>query len=294
MAGDRFCRVPPEAAADPRLSKRALRVLIALCLHVDEDGYCWPKQTVLAEKTGLSRQKVNEAIRELADADWIKVLNERSQKSGRYSSNYYLITPPPERVRKNAAVRNRVTPVGDTVKGGAGRHRVTPVGDMDRVTPVGDSPCHPRGLHGHIEQPIEQPILEQPRRAGARAQQNDGGKVVPFPDTEPTGQQRDGGRNGAEDSEGRSWNSIFLDLSRDDQVGLVRDAMDWDFHNGRATTQRGLAKLISADERQLSRWLRPAECKRATLSPLSMSALAEYVGADRKKGPENDQVPRPG
>ena len=58
---------------DPRLGKRDLKVLIALCAHADrQDGGCFPSRERISEITGLHLSKISPATRKLEELRYIR------------------------------------------------------------------------------------------------------------------------------------------------------------------------------------------------------------------------------
>ena len=83
-----FAITPLEVITDRRLLASDLRVLLALLTYVDRDTLqCFPKRSTLAERIGLSVQRVQQVLTRLADLGWIE-----RQRTGR--ATLYRITPP--------------------------------------------------------------------------------------------------------------------------------------------------------------------------------------------------------
>ena len=143
---DRFAKVPPEAAMDSSLSKRALRVLIALGGYTNQDWKCFPSQKKLAQDTGMARQTVNKAIQELCVRGWLTKLKSVKTTSGKFSGNSYRVNV--HRVTKNDKPCHHS---GDTVP----------------VTTVATKPCH---QGGDTNNPLKQPKQYQPKEIGLHAE----------------------------------------------------------------------------------------------------------------------------
>lgn len=126
---------------DTMLSKKALRVLVALCGHANKKDICRPSQARLAKVSNLSRQKVNMALKELCERQWITLVGKRRGR-GQWPSNVY-------KVNFNRPVEGAITPLP--------RH---PKGDTNHVTPPVTSRRHPTG---DTNKPIEQKRKEQRR-----------------------------------------------------------------------------------------------------------------------------------
>jgi DNA-binding MarR family transcriptional regulator len=68
----RFSIIPARAIDDRHLSRPALHTLNALGTYTDPDGLCWPSQSTLAERLGVSRQAVGKHIAELVSLDYLE------------------------------------------------------------------------------------------------------------------------------------------------------------------------------------------------------------------------------
>jgi len=70
-------------------------VLVALADMTDSDDCCWPSQTFLAERCGLSRQYVNKVLGDLERDRYIAIAS-RSRPNGSDASCRYQLMLPPE------------------------------------------------------------------------------------------------------------------------------------------------------------------------------------------------------
>lgn len=84
----RFVCLPIDAVKDRRLKLESLKVLLALALHADKDGKCFPGRTLLAELTGIHPVNVSKATRSLVKLGWLT----KAQRNGK-SSIYCLKAP---------------------------------------------------------------------------------------------------------------------------------------------------------------------------------------------------------
>lgn len=143
----RFARVPPEVAADDRLTGRALRVFIALCSYANSTGECWPSLATLAQMTGIDRRKIPDLIKELEGRGWLSRLR-RKDENGDATSTKYTIRKPEE----VAPPKGTGVPVqGDTP---------SPV-QGDTVSPPTGLPGVPAG--GALTDYLSKQTNEQPR-----------------------------------------------------------------------------------------------------------------------------------
>lgn len=83
MSNARFSIVQARAVKDERITDAQLRVLNALGMYSDKDGWCWPSQSTLAEDIHRSRQTVNGYIAELVDLGYVEK-HKRFDNSIRY------------------------------------------------------------------------------------------------------------------------------------------------------------------------------------------------------------------
>lgn len=67
MSGPRYSIIPGAIVDDERLKQVHLRVITYLGRMTDQDGWCWAKQKVIAEKYGFSAEAVCRAIKDLCD-----------------------------------------------------------------------------------------------------------------------------------------------------------------------------------------------------------------------------------
>jgi len=111
--GPRYSIIPSRAVYDPRLTPRALRVLCALGVHSDNDGWCFPDQATIARDLGMSRPRVSTAIVLLTELGYV-ACELRVQKGKGMRGLWYRVildTPgkPPvdEPTRASAGVTER-------------------------------------------------------------------------------------------------------------------------------------------------------------------------------------------
>jgi hypothetical protein len=94
-----------QAAAidDTEMGASALRMLVALGTYADPEGWCWPKQRVLADRLGICQQAVSKAIREVVRLGYVEAHDQFDPNTGaRVSSRYRIVLDfqlPPERRR---------------------------------------------------------------------------------------------------------------------------------------------------------------------------------------------------
>jgi hypothetical protein len=88
---DIFSILPIEAAADERLSKTQLRVLIALLSFRGKNtNMVWPSRETLSKRCGLPVNKISCATTELCALGWLKKLGN----GGRSKASVYEVTVP--------------------------------------------------------------------------------------------------------------------------------------------------------------------------------------------------------
>lgn len=69
---DRFAKVPPRAACDPRLRAADHRVLIAICSHANAGGRAYPSYACIASETGIARDNVPRSITRLEEFGYLQ------------------------------------------------------------------------------------------------------------------------------------------------------------------------------------------------------------------------------
>ena len=77
---------PHDLQACAKLTRGQMLVYMALMLHSDQNRRCWPSQSTIAEKTGLSRMTVSRALRALEDAGHVR----STHRGGRAVKTYQL------------------------------------------------------------------------------------------------------------------------------------------------------------------------------------------------------------
>jgi hypothetical protein len=91
MSGQ-FSIVQAKAAGDPRLTHAVFRVLAVLGTYADhESGWCWPKQSTIAEAAGMDQPGVSRCIAQLVDLGYVEI----GQNTGRGKS-YRLVHDHPQ------------------------------------------------------------------------------------------------------------------------------------------------------------------------------------------------------
>jgi len=86
-----FAVLPIEVALDPRLSKRQIKVLIALFSFMsNQSSTVWPSRDKLAERCGLRPTRISEVTTELAGLGWLS----KEGKGGFSKASKYTITVP--------------------------------------------------------------------------------------------------------------------------------------------------------------------------------------------------------
>lgn len=86
----RLSVIPARAIEDDRLSKGDLKVLNALGVYADKEGWSFPSQKTLADKINMTRMSVSRAIKKLCDYGYIASENN-FRNNGSQSSNKYRV-----------------------------------------------------------------------------------------------------------------------------------------------------------------------------------------------------------
>jgi len=116
MSQDVFSIVPIEVIQDPRLTKRQIKVLIALLSFRGKNtNTVWPSREKLSDRCNLPVTRISQTTSELVDLGWLI----KDGKGGFSKSTRYQITVPNlVTVTKSVTVTKTVTPtVTKTVTG---------------------------------------------------------------------------------------------------------------------------------------------------------------------------------
>lgn len=108
------------------MSDRAFKTLIALALHMDEKGECYPTQDQLAKWLGVTRETANLRVKELLDFrfnDKPVVVKVKNRRGGR--NNVYRIEPISQLAIFNSEVESVAAVQGDVLK--PSQHEITDV-----------------------------------------------------------------------------------------------------------------------------------------------------------------------
>lgn len=97
-----FCIVSNKVIDDQRLSSYAKLTYLILCRYANtESGECFPAQTTIAKKSGISRRSVQRGLEELVEFQYLTVTpRKRLDGSEKYTSNLYLLTDFDETMRQ--------------------------------------------------------------------------------------------------------------------------------------------------------------------------------------------------
>lgn len=87
----RFAIVPARALDDTRLRGGALKVLLALGTYCDRDGWCWPAMQSVADRVGVTRQAVQQHIRDLEALGYVQTKGRVRGDGGQTSNAYRVI-----------------------------------------------------------------------------------------------------------------------------------------------------------------------------------------------------------
>lgn len=117
-----FAIVQAAAIDDTRMKPAALRMLLALGIYRDTEGWCWPKQRQLAARLGITQQAVSKALRDLAEWGYVEIHDQYDGVTGaRISSRYRVVmdfvlpldyrrTPQPDVVGSQLEIVGPTTP----------------------------------------------------------------------------------------------------------------------------------------------------------------------------------------
>ncbi len=87
----RLSTIPARAVGDPNLQNAALRVLNALGMYTNNDGWCFPSQTTLASILRISQQAVGKQIKILAQLKYIQIFYRLNDQGRRINCVYRIL-----------------------------------------------------------------------------------------------------------------------------------------------------------------------------------------------------------
>lgn len=87
MSNQRFSITPALAAKDKDLPDSVFRTLAVIGIYGDQQGWCWPRQSVIANLRGVSRKTVNQHIKILVDMGYLNVRPRYDEETGAQKSN---------------------------------------------------------------------------------------------------------------------------------------------------------------------------------------------------------------
>ena len=117
MSNARYSIISARAVFDQRLSSSEVRVLNALGTYADGEGWCFPNQTTLAERLGLSRQFVCGAIKRLVSCGYVETAARTAQGRGRVGLTYRVRLDLPREEAEAKALKEAVV-ASDGQRGG--------------------------------------------------------------------------------------------------------------------------------------------------------------------------------
>ena len=96
-----------------------VRILAALGTYTNDEGWCYPNQTTLAERLRLTRQTISSAIKKLVEKGYVETEVRTAKGRGKVGYNYRVVLD----VRRAAAEPKADAKLADI---GEGRHRGAP------------------------------------------------------------------------------------------------------------------------------------------------------------------------
>ncbi len=83
MGNQRFSIIPARAVTDDRLTLGELKTLAVIGQYTDDEGWCFPSQSKIAEDTGFSRTTIIKHIANLKEYGYINVLRRKRENGSR-------------------------------------------------------------------------------------------------------------------------------------------------------------------------------------------------------------------
>lgn len=120
MSNARYSIIAARAVFDvDNITATELRVLNALGTYTNDEGWCYPNQTTLAERLKLTRQTISGAIRKLVDKGYVETEVRTAKGRGKVGYNYRVVLD----IKRAAALPKADDEQADV---GAGRQRQEP------------------------------------------------------------------------------------------------------------------------------------------------------------------------
>lgn len=86
----RFSIVPARVVDDTRIDDRAVVILVLIGTYADHNGWCFPSQTKMADRLGVSRQAIAKQIDKLVDFGYVEK-RQRTRENGSNTSCLYRV-----------------------------------------------------------------------------------------------------------------------------------------------------------------------------------------------------------
>lgn len=103
MSKARYSIFAARAVFDTRLPDGAVRVLAALGTYANDEGWCYPNQSTIAERTGIRRETVCRSIKLLVECGYVETETRTASQRGKTGLNYRVkLDLPREDVEKKA------------------------------------------------------------------------------------------------------------------------------------------------------------------------------------------------
>jgi hypothetical protein len=161
MSNARYSIFSARAVFDvDNLTATEVRILAALGTYTNDEGWCYPNQTTLAERLRLTRQTISSAIKKLVEKGYVETEVRTAKGRGKVGYNYRVVLD----VRRAAAEPKADAKPADI---GEGRHRPTPTSAPADFGEDHD-PCsaHADIAYKDLTIPTEQPQHTSPPQAG--------------------------------------------------------------------------------------------------------------------------------
>jgi biotin operon repressor len=96
MSEHKFSIIPGRATTDRRLTDSIYRTLSAMCMYANaKTGWCFPRQQIIADDVGKSRQTVNEHISLLVEWGYITKQEQFREDGSQTASAYQVLYDTP-------------------------------------------------------------------------------------------------------------------------------------------------------------------------------------------------------
>lgn len=188
MSGPRYSIIPAGAVTDETLEPRDLQVLCLLGRHIDDLGWCRRSQVKMAREIKCGRATLQRSLERLYEAGWVqkrrREANADEDTQPSLSFAYRVLLDRDDEIHPETDVSDDSDSLSELGEGGA--HQRAPLPTSGHP---GAHPGRARGAHTYVgtkNVPLQRPLLEPERDAGAGTRDGVARFIVDFETRWPT------------------------------------------------------------------------------------------------------------